>query len=114
MLKKQENPNRSVRHADPIAETVKTPSDYSAAFVRRGVALDLSATSCNHFGFPGPRFMTDREAAEFIADHAKQLARLARATGLNVLGYILEQAAQEADLVLKGQSNGGVGGVRQH
>jgi hypothetical protein len=30
---------------------------------------------------------------------------------LNVLGYILEQAAEEADLVLKGQGNGG---TRQH
>jgi hypothetical protein len=58
--------------------------------------------------------MTDREAAEFIADHAKELARLARATGLHVLGYILEQAAEEADLVLKGQGNGGAGSARQH
>jgi hypothetical protein len=55
--------------------------------------------------------MTDREAAEFIAEHARELARLARATGLDVLGYILEQAAEEAELVLKGQSNGG---SRQH
>ena len=58
--------------------------------------------------------MTDREAAEFIAEHAKELARLARASGLDVLGYILEQAAEEADLVLKGQGNGGAGSARRH
>lgn len=56
--------------------------------------------------------MTDREAAEFIAEHARELARLARATGLSVLGYILEQAAEEADLLLKGHN--GAGGTRQH
>jgi len=50
--------------------------------------------------------MTHREAAEFIVEHARELARLARASGLNTLGYILEQAAEEAARVLK-QGNGG-------
>jgi hypothetical protein len=55
--------------------------------------------------------MTDREAAEFIMEHAKELALIARASGLDVLGYLLEQAAEEAALVVKGQ---GHGSARQH
>jgi hypothetical protein len=55
--------------------------------------------------------MTDREAAEFIADHAKELARLARAAGLSLLGDILDKAAEEAALIIK---RGGRGGRRPH
>jgi hypothetical protein len=47
------------------------------------------------------RLMTDREAAEFIADHAKELARIARAAGFSLLGDILEKAAEEAALIIK-------------
>jgi hypothetical protein len=36
--------------------------------------------------------MTEREAAEFIADHARELAQVARAAGLDVLRHILERA----------------------
>jgi hypothetical protein len=53
--------------------------------------------------------MTQREAAEFIAEHARELARIARDKGLDVLGYILEQAAEEATLLVK-TYDGGNGG----
>jgi len=55
--------------------------------------------------------MTDREAAEFIADHAKELARIARAAGLNRLGEMLEKAAEEAAQIIK---VAGPGGRRPH
>jgi hypothetical protein len=55
--------------------------------------------------------MTDREAAEFIADHAKELARIARAAGFNLLGDILEKAAEEAAQTVK---SCGPGGRRPH
>ena len=55
--------------------------------------------------------MTDREAAEFIADHAKELARIARAAGFGALGDILDKAADEAALIIK---NWGPGGRRPH
>jgi len=53
--------------------------------------------------------MTERDAAEFIREHARELARIARAKGLDVLGYILEQAVEEAALVVKAHEsrNGG-------
>jgi len=51
--------------------------------------------------------MTDREAAEFIAEHARELARIARRAGLNVLGNILEQAAEEAESVVNAYGDGG-------
>ena len=57
------------------------------------------------------RRMTERDAAEFIREHARELARIARAKGLDVLGYILEQAVEEAALVVKTYEsrNGGLG-----
>jgi len=55
--------------------------------------------------------MTDREAAEFIADHAKELARIARAAGFTALGDLLEKAAEEAALAIK---SCGPGGRRPH
>lgn len=51
--------------------------------------------------------MNEREAAEFIADHAKELARIARATGLTALGHILERAAEDAESVVNAYGDGG-------
>jgi hypothetical protein len=57
--------------------------------------------------------MTERDAAEFIREHARELARIARAKGLDVLSYILEQAVEEAALVVKAceSRNGGLGSI---
>jgi hypothetical protein len=51
--------------------------------------------------------MTEREAAEFIADHVRELAQVARAAGLDLLSHILERAADEAQSVVDAHSDGG-------
>jgi hypothetical protein len=75
------------------------------------VALDSTATTCHD---PADRVgvrRTEREAAEFIADHARELAQVARAAGLDVLGQMLDRAADEAQSVVDAHGNGG--GPRQ-
>ncbi len=54
--------------------------------------------------------MTEREAAEFIADHARELAQVARAAGLDVLSQMLDRAADEAQSVVDAHAD--VGGSR--
>jgi hypothetical protein len=72
------------------------------------VALDSTATTCHHpADLGGDARMTDREAAEFIADHARELAQVARAAGLDVLSQLLDRAADEAQCVVDGHSDGG-------
>jgi len=72
------------------------------------VALDSTATTCHHpADLGGDARMTDREAAEFIADHARELAQVARTAGLDVLSQMLDRAADEAQSVVDAHGNGG-------